>query len=57
MHLGFWKKKFKKLLLKSNLLVNFILDIVICHCMVHNLILDGRDVDVDVLMFQLEVEN
>lgn len=54
---GILKKKFKKLLLKSNLLVNFILDIVICHCMVHNLILDGRDVDVDVLMFQLEVEN
>jgi hypothetical protein len=54
---GILKKKFRKLLLKSNLSIDFILDIVICHCMVYNLILDGRDVDVDALMFQLEVEN
>jgi hypothetical protein len=54
---GILKKKFIKLLLKNNLLINFILDIVICRCMVYNLILDGRDVDVDALMFQLEVEN
>jgi len=54
---GILKKKFRNLLLKNNLLIDFILDIVICRCMVYNLILDGRDVDVDALMFQLEVEN
>jgi hypothetical protein len=46
---GMLKKTFKILLLKSNLHILFILIVVSC-CLLYNLILKGRDVDVDALM-------
>ncbi len=47
---GMLKKTFKILLFKSNLLILFIPDVVTCCCLLYNLILKGRDVDVDALM-------
>jgi hypothetical protein len=47
---GILKKTFKKLLLKNNLHIIFILDVVTC-CMLYNFILDRWDVNVNVLMF------
>lgn len=41
--------------MKSNLSIVFIPNVIIC-CTFYNLILDGRDVDVNALMFQLEQE-
>ncbi len=32
----------------------FSLDVVMCCCMVHNLILDGKDEDIESLLFQLD---
>jgi hypothetical protein len=54
---GILKKIFKELLIKSNLNVLFLLDVVICCCMFHNTILSGKDIDIDKLMFQLEVKD
>jgi hypothetical protein len=51
------KKIFKELLIKSNLNVLFLLDVVVCCCMLHNLILNGKDIDIDELMFQLEAKD
>jgi hypothetical protein len=50
------KKTFKELLLKSNLHVLFLPNIVSCCYMLQNLILNGRDVNI-ALMLQLEQEN
>jgi hypothetical protein len=50
------KKTFKELLLKNNLSIIFILDVVCC-CMFYNLVLNNKDVDVNALMHQLEQEN
>jgi hypothetical protein len=47
---GILKKTFKKLLLKNNLHIIFLLDVVTC-CMLYNFILDRWDVNVNVLMF------
>jgi hypothetical protein len=44
------KKMFRELMIKSNLLVNFLLDVVICCYILHNMILSGKDVDTDELM-------
>ncbi len=44
-------------MIKSNLRVNSFLDVVIYCCILHNMILSGKDVDIDEFMFQLEVEN
>jgi hypothetical protein len=41
---------FWELMIKSNLHVNFLLDVVICCCILHNMILSGKDVDIDELM-------
>jgi hypothetical protein len=43
------KMNFRGVLFKGNLHILFIVDVVTC-CMLYNLILDGRDVDVDALM-------
>ncbi len=50
------KKIFKELLLKSNLSIIFILDVV-CYYMFYNLVLNNKDVDVNAFMHQLEQEN
>jgi hypothetical protein len=54
---GMLKKMFKELLLKSNLHILFMLDVVNYCCMLYNLILDGRNVDVKFLMLQLDQED
>jgi hypothetical protein len=46
------KKTFKNLMFKSILHILFLCDVVTCCCLVFNMIMDGKDVDV--LMFQLE---
>ncbi len=51
------KRTFKKLLVKSNLHVIFLPNVVSCCYMLQNLILDGRDVNIDALMLQLEQKN
>jgi hypothetical protein len=51
------KKIFKELLIKSNLNVLFLLDVVVCCCMFHNLILNGKDIGIDELMFRLEAKD
>jgi hypothetical protein len=45
------KKIFKELLIKSNLNVLFLLDVVVCCCIFHNTILSGKDIDINELMF------
>jgi hypothetical protein len=50
------KKIFKELLIKSNSNVLFLLDVVVCCCMLHNTILSGKDSNIDELMFQLQVK-
>ncbi len=54
---GILKKIFKELLIKSNLNVLFLLDVVVCCCMLHNTILSGKDTDINKLMFQLEAKD
>jgi hypothetical protein len=44
-------------MIKSNLHVHVFPDVVIYCCILHNMILSGKDVDIDGLMLQLEVEN
>ncbi len=44
-------------MIKSNLHVKFCSDVVIYCSILHNMILSGKDVDIDELMLQLEVEN
>jgi hypothetical protein len=51
--IGTFKKTFKELLLNNNLHIIFLLGIVTCCCMLYKMILNGRDVYMDVLMFQL----
>lgn len=53
---GILKKTFKQLLVKSNLHTIFLLDVVIC-CLLYNMILNERDVDVNALMQQLIQED
>jgi hypothetical protein len=50
------KKTFKELLLKSNLHVLFLPNVSCCY-MLQNLILDGKDVNIDALILQLKQEN
>jgi hypothetical protein len=47
---GILKKTFRKLLVKNNFHTLFIHDVVTCCCLLYNMILDGRDVDVNALM-------
>ncbi len=48
---------FQELLLKTSLKILFLLDIVMCCCMLHNLIMNGKDENIETFMAQLEVEN
>jgi hypothetical protein len=51
--IGTSKKTFKELLLNNNLHIIFLLDTITCCCMLYNMILNGKDVDMDVLILQL----
>jgi hypothetical protein len=44
---GILKKTCKELILKTNLHVLFILDVVVCCCILYNMIIDGKDFDMD----------
>jgi MFS-type transporter involved in bile tolerance (Atg22 family) len=46
---GILKKMFKELLQKTNFIL-FLPDVVVYCCMLHNLIFNGRDKDVESLM-------
>ncbi len=48
---------FRVLMIKSNLHVNFFLDVVIYCYILYNMILSGKHVNIDGLMLQLEVKN
>jgi hypothetical protein len=54
---GILKKTFRKLMIKSNLDVQFLSNVIICCYMLHNMILNGKNAKIDELMLQLEVEN
>jgi hypothetical protein len=54
---GIFKKMFQELMIKSNLHVSFFLDVVICCCILCNMILSGKDIDINELMLQLEIKN
>jgi len=44
-------------LLKTNLHVMFLPDVIVCCCILYNMIFDGRDLDINSLMMQLELDN
>jgi hypothetical protein len=54
---GILKISFSKLLVKINLHVLFLLDMVICCCILYAMILNNKDLNIDALMLQLELEN
>jgi len=54
---GILKKTFQKLMIKSNLNYFSLLNVLVCYCILHNMILNGKDVDINELMLQLAVEN
>jgi len=54
---GILKKMCTKFFIKSNLNVLFLLYVVICCHMLHDMMLNGNDEDVDELMLQLKVNN
>jgi hypothetical protein len=51
---GILKKTLKELAIKSNLNVLFLLDVVICYCMLCSMILNGKDFNINELILQLE---
>jgi hypothetical protein len=51
------KNMFKELLQKTNLHILSLPNIVVSCCMLHNLILNGRDKNFEFFTIQLEVEN
>jgi hypothetical protein len=51
------KKTFKKLFLKTNLNILFVLDVVVCCCIFYNMIINGKDFDFQTLMDQLDLDN
>jgi hypothetical protein len=50
------KKTFSELVMKSNLNVLILLDVGCCRIL-HNMILNGKDANIDELMVQLKVKN
>jgi len=50
-------KSFIELLLKNNLYILFLPDVVICYYILYNMILDGEEFDIETLMAQLYLEN
>jgi hypothetical protein len=51
------KKSFQELMIKSNLDVQFFLDVVVCCCLLHNGILNKKNNDINELVQQLELED
>jgi hypothetical protein len=51
------KKIFGELFLKTNLQFIFFFDVIICFDIFQHSILDGRDLDIEALMIQLELDN
>ncbi len=51
------KKTFRKLMIKYNLNVLFLPDVVACCCILHNMSLNGKDANIDELMVQLKAKN
>ncbi len=51
---GILKETFKELMIKSNLNVLLLLDVVICYYMLHNMILNDKDFNINELIFWLE---
>jgi hypothetical protein len=51
------KKTFNELFLKTNMHVLFLLDVVVCCCIIYNMLFDGKDFDIDTLLIQLKLEN
>jgi len=49
------KKGFRKLFLKTNLHILFVPNVVVC-CFFCNMIIDGKDFDLQILMIQLNLE-
>jgi len=47
---GILKKSFRKLLLKSHLNILFLPNVVVCCYIFYNMILDGKDQDIEILM-------
>ncbi len=43
--------------MKINLHVLFLLDMVICCCILYDMILNNKDLNMDAFMLQLELEN
>jgi len=54
---GILKKTFRELILKTNLHVLFILVVVVCCCIIYNMIIDGKDFDMDEFFIYLKLEN
>lgn len=54
---GIMNKSLQKLLLQSNLHVLFISNVVLCCYILYNMILDGKDLDIETSMVQLNMEN
>jgi hypothetical protein len=44
-------------MIKSNLDVQFFLDVVVCCCLLHNMILNKKNDDINELVQQLELED
>ncbi len=52
------KEKFQRITFEIKFThILFLLDVVVCYCILHNMILDGKDLDIQTLMIQLELEN
>jgi len=54
---GILKKTLCELMIKSNLNMHFFPNVVICFCMLHNIIINGIYINIDDLMLQLEAKN
>ncbi len=53
---GILKKTFQELMIKSNMFVHFFTNVIICCCMLHNMILNGKDANINELMQQLAIK-
>jgi hypothetical protein len=47
---GILEKTFQKVMIKSNLNFFSLLNALVCYCILHNTILNWKDVDIDELM-------
>jgi hypothetical protein len=54
---GILKKTLCELMIKSNLNMHFPPNVVVCYCMLHYIIINGKYINIDELMQQLEAKN